>query len=123
MADFKPAAVAAQKIKREGDGLTLKLAATHDIAAALGREKKGNQVLVGFALETNNEETNAQKKLESKNLDFIVLNSLRNEGTCFGTDNNMVSIISATEKRQFGFKSKTEVAKDIVEYLCERMKC
>ena len=123
VADFKPAAVAAQKIKREGDGLTLKLAATHDIAAALGREKKGNQVLVGFALETNNEDTNAQKKLESKNLDFIVLNSLRNEGTCFGTDNNMVNIISATEKRQFGFKSKAEVAKDIVEYLCERMKC
>ena len=123
VADFKPAAVAAQKIKREGDGLTLKLAATHDIAAALGREKKGNQVLVGFALETNNEETNAQKKLESKNLDFIVLNSLRNEGTCFGTDNNMVNIVSATEKRQFGFKSKAEVAKDIVEYLCERMKC
>ena len=123
VADFKPAAVAAQKIKREGDGLTLKLAATHDIAAALGREKKGNQVLVGFALETNNEETNAQKKLESKNLDFIVLNSLRNEGTCFGTDNNKVNIISATEKRQFGFKSKAEVAKDIVEYLCERMKC
>ena len=122
VADFKPAAVAAQKIKREGDGLTLKLAATHDIAAALGREKKGNQVLVGFALETNNEETNAQKKLESKNLDFIVLNSLRNEGTCFGTDNNMVNIVSATEKRQFGFKSKAEVAKDIVEYLCERMK-
>ena len=122
VADFKPAAVAAQKIKREGDGLTLKLAATHDIAAALGREKKGNQVLVGFALETNNEETNAQKKLESKNLDFIVLNSLRNEGTCFGTDNNMVNIISATEKRQFGFKSKAEVAKDIVDYLCERMK-
>ena len=123
VADFKPAAVAAQKIKREGDGLTLKLAATHDIAAALGRVKKGNQVLVGFALETNNEETNAQKKLEGKNLDFIVLNSLRNEGTCFGTDNNMVNIISATEKRQFGFKSKAEVAKDIVEYLCERMNC
>ena len=122
VADFKPAAVAAQKIKREGDGLTLKLAATHDIAAALGREKKGNQVLVGFALETNNEDTNAQKKLESKNLDFIVLNSLRNEGTCFGTDNNMVNIISATEKRQFGFKLKAEVAKDIVDYLCERMK-
>ena len=123
VADFKPAAVAAQKIKREGDGLTLKLAATHDIAAALGRVKKGNQVLVGFALETNNEETNAQKKLESKNLDFIVLNSLRNEGTCFGTDNNMVNIISATENRQFGFKLKAEVAKDIVDYLCERMKC
>lgn len=122
VADFKPAAVAAQKIKREGDGLTLKLAPTHDIAAVLGREKKENQVLVGFALETNNEETNAQKKLESKNLDFIVLNSLRNEGTCFGTDNNMVNIISATEKRQFGFKSKAEVAKDIVDYLCERMK-
>ncbi len=122
VADFKPAAVAAQKIKREGDGLTLELAATHDIATALGREKKENQVLVGFALETNNEETNAQKKLESKNLDFIVLNSLRNEGTCFGTDNNKVNIISATEKRQFGFKSKAEVAKDIVDYLCERMK-
>ena len=78
-------------------------------------------MLAGFALETNNEEANAQKKLESKNLDFIVLNSLRNEGTCFGTDNNMVNIISATDNRQFGLKSKAEVAKDIVDYLCERM--
>ena len=121
VADFKPATIAAQKIKREGNKLTLELTSTHDIAAALGREKKGNQVLAGFALETNNEEANAQKKLESKNLDFIVLNSLRNEGTCFGTDNNMVNIISATDNRQFGLKSKAEVAKDIVDYLCERM--
>lgn len=123
VADFKPSAVVAQKIKREGNKLTLELTSTPDIAAALGREKQSNQVLVGFALETNNEETNALKKLKSKNLDFIVLNSLRNEGTCFGTDNNKVNIISDSENRQFDFKSKPEVAKDIVDYLCERMKC
>ena len=123
VADFKPSAVVAQKIKREGNKLTLELTSTPDIAAALGREKQSNQVLVGFALETDNEETNALKKLKSKNLDFIVLNSLRNEGTCFGTDNNKVNIISDSENRQFDFKSKPEVAKDIVDYLCERMKC
>lgn len=123
VADFKPSDVVAQKIKREGNKLTLELTSTPDIAAALGREKQSNQVLVGFALETNNEETNALKKLKSKNLDFIVLNSLRNEGTCFGTDNNKVNIISDSENRQFDFKSKPEVAKDIVDYLCERMKC
>lgn len=123
VADFKPSAVVAQKIKREGNKLTLELTSTPDIAAALGREKQSNQVLVGFALETNNEETNALKKLKSKNLDFIVLNSLRNEGTCFGTDNNKVNIISDSENRQFDFKSKPEVARDIVDYLCERMKC
>lgn len=123
VADFKPADVVAQKIKREGNKLTLELTSTPDIAAALGREKQSNQVLVGFALETDNEETNALKKLKSKNLDFIVLNSLRNEGTCFGTDNNKVNIISDSENRQFDFKSKAEVAKDIVDYLCERMKC
>lgn len=123
VADFKPSDVVAQKIKREGNKLTLELTSTPDIAAALGREKQSNQVLVGFALETDNEETNALKKLKSKNLDFIVLNSLRNEGTCFGTDNNKVDIISDSENRQFDFKSKPEVAKDIVDYLCERMKC
>lgn len=123
VADFKPSDVVAQKIKREGNKLTLELTSTPDIAAALGREKQSNQVLVGFALETDNEETNALKKLKSKNLDFIVLNSLRNEGTCFGTDNNKVNIISDSENRQFDFKSKSEVAKDIVDYLCERMKC
>ena len=123
VADFKPSDVVAQKIKRKGNKLTLELTSTPDIAAALGREKQSNQVLVGFALETDNEETNALKKLKSKNLDFIVLNSLRNEGTCFGTDNNKVDIISDSENRQFDFKSKPEVAKDIVDYLCERMKC
>ena len=123
VADFKPSDVVAQKIKREGNKLTLELTSTPDIAAALGREKQSNQVLVGFALETDNEETNALKKLKSKNFDFIVLNSLRNEGTCFGTDNNKVDIISDSENRQFDFKSKPEVARDIVDYLCERMKC
>lgn len=123
VADFKSSDVVAQKIKREGNKLTLELTSTPDIAAALGREKQSNQVFVGFALETDNEETNALKKLKSKNLDFIVLNSLRNEGTCFGTDNNKVNIISDSENRQFDFKSKPEVAKDIVDYLCERMKC
>ena len=123
VADFKPSDVVAQKIKRKGNKLTLELTSTPDIAAALGREKQSNQVLVGFALETDNEETNALKKLKSKKHDFILLNSLRNEGTCFGTDNNKVDIISDSENRQFDFKSKPEVAKDIVDYLCERMKC
>ena len=86
VADFRPATQATQKIKREKDDLVLRLEPTHDIAAALGKMKTEKQVLVGFALETNNEESNAKKKLEKKNLDFIVLNSLQNKGTCFQSD-------------------------------------
>jgi phosphopantothenoylcysteine decarboxylase/phosphopantothenate--cysteine ligase len=79
--------------------------------------KREGQVLVGFALETNDEQTNAQKKLQKKNLDFIVLNSLRNEGTCFQSDENQISIISATGQQDFDRKFKQGVAHDIIDHL------
>ena len=79
--------------------------------------KNDRQKLVGFALETNDEERNAQHKLEKKNLDFIVLNSLRNEGTCFRTDENQIKIISREGERTYDKKPKTEVAKDIIDAL------
>ena len=99
------------------EGLTLKLVANPDIAAALGKMKTEQQVMVGFALETNDEESNAKKKLEKKNLDFIVLNSLQNKGTCFQSDENQISIISKEGQRDYEKKSKQEVARDIVEEL------
>lgn len=94
VADFKPKAVAENKIKREKDDLTIQLCPTNDIAEELGRLKTRNQILIGFALETNNEEVNAQGKLHKKNLDFIVLNSTRNEGTTFRSDDNQIEIIT-----------------------------
>ena len=117
VADFRPEHMANQKIKREGDELQLRLTPNPDIAAELGRMKHKGQVLVGFALETNNEQANAQKKLQKKNLDFIVLNSLRNEGTCFQSDENQISIISPTGQQDFDRKSKQGVAHDIIEHL------
>ena len=90
---------------------------THDIAAALGKMKTEAQRLVGFALETNNEEVNANKKLKEKNLDFIVMNSLRNEGTCFQSDENQIAIISHNGRTDFPKKKKGEVAADIVDEL------
>ena len=122
VADFRPATQATQKIKREKDDLVLRLEPTHDIAAALGKMKTGKQVLVGFALETNDEESNAKKKLEKKNLDFIVLNSLQNKGTCFQSDENQISIISKEGQRDYEKKAKQEVAKDIVEEIELRVK-
>ena len=116
VADFRPDHTAEQKIKREGDDLVLRLKPTHDIAAALGGMKQ-RQVLVGFALETNDELQNAQKKLEKKNLDFIVLNSLRNEGTCFQSDENQISIISRDSRKDYPKKSKQDVARDIIDEL------
>ena len=117
VADFRPEEVAERKIKREKDNLVIRLQPTHDIAAQLGKMKRKDQRLVGFALETNNEENNAKGKLERKNLDFIVLNSLRNEGTCFRSDENMITILSKDGKKEFPKKSKAEVAKDIVDEL------
>ena len=117
VADFRPETVADQKIKREGDDLVLRLKPTHDIAAALGQMKRDGQVLVGFALETNDEEQNAHKKLEKKNLDFIVLNSLQNEGTCFRSDDNQISIISRDGQLDYERKPKLEVASDIIDTL------
>ena len=119
VADFKPQKEASQKIKRGESDVTIKLCHTQDIAEALGKQKRNDQTIVAFALETNNEELNAKKKLEKKNADFIVLNSLRNEGTCFQTDNNQIEIISAKGKLSFQKKSKKEVAGDIVDALAE----
>ena len=117
VADFRPAEVAEQKIKRVGQTMDIHLVPNPDIAASLGRMKNENQVLVGFALETNDEEQNAQHKLEKKNLDFIVLNSLRNEGTCFRSDENQISIISRDGQTDYDKKSKREVAADIIDEL------
>ncbi len=121
VADFRPENVATEKIKREKDDLVIRLKPTHDIAAQLGQMKKQGQLLVGFALETNDEEANAQKKLQKKNLDFIVLNSLQRKGTCFQSDNNQISILSANGQVDFDKKPKTEVAKDIVNELGKRL--
>lgn len=115
VADFRPENTSNQKIKREKDDLIIRLKPTYDIAMALGQNKTDKQVLVGFALETNDEVANAEGKLKRKNLDFIVMNSLRNEGTCFRSDNNMISIISRNGKTDFEKKSKADVAKDIVD--------
>ena len=95
----------------------LRLKPTHDIAAALGRMKQPHQHLVGFALETNDETAHAQDKLRRKNLDFIVLNSLRDAGAGFRHDTNKVTIISKSDIKEYPLKSKAEVAKDIVDEL------
>ena len=100
VADFKPSNVADRKIKREKDDLELRLVPTHDIAAALGKMKQKHQRIVAFALETNDEEANAQKKRQKKNADFIVLNSTRNPGTTFRTDDNQITIISEKGKKE-----------------------
>jgi phosphopantothenoylcysteine decarboxylase/phosphopantothenate--cysteine ligase len=117
VADFKPETTADKKIKREKDDLVLRLQPTHDIAASLGKKKRENQIMVGFALETNDEEINAKKKLKRKNLDFIVLNSTRNPGTTFRSNDNQIEIISDKEVKKFGKKPKQEVAKDIIDEL------
>lgn len=119
VADFRPETTANKKIKREKDDLVIRLKPTHDIAAELGRMKNAGQRLIGFALETNDEEANAEAKLKRKNFDFIVLNSLRNEGTCFGYDENQICIISSTGKKTFPKKTKAEVADDIVSELAQ----
>ena len=114
VADFTPANVTDQKIKRKGE-ITLTLKPTTDIAATLGKMKKQNQIIVGFALETNDELENAQKKLQKKNLDFIVLNSLNDQGAGFGYDTNKITIIDRNNVIcNFELKSKTEVARDIL---------
>lgn len=121
VADFRPEEVADTKIKRKGDDLTLRFKPNPDIAAELGKRKRRDQLIVGFALETDHETTNAEAKLDKKNFDFIVLNSLRNEGTCFRTDENKISIISHEGRRDYPQKSKREVAIDIVDELIRRM--
>ncbi len=121
VADFTPEQTASQKIKREKDDLVLQLKPTHDIAAALGASKKEGQVLVGFALETHNEATNAQGKLQRKNLDFIVLNSLNDKDACFQVDTNKITIIDAEGATPYPLKSKAEVATDIIDRLVAQL--
>lgn len=114
VADYTPVEVASQKIKKKENELSIELKKTVDILATLGAKKKENQLLVGFALETNNELENAKDKLIRKNLDFIVLNSMQDKGAGFATDTNKVTIIDRSgNTREFSLKSKEEVAKDI----------
>lgn len=117
VADFRPEYVADHKVKREGEGMAIRLKPTQDIAAELGRRKKEGQRLVAFALETDHEEDNARGKLKRKNADFIVLNSTRVKGTTFGTDDNQIMIINAQGAKKFDKKPKVEVAKDIINEL------
>lgn len=117
VADFTPDTVADHKIKREKDDLVLHLKPTHDIAASLGKMKKEGQLLVGFALETHDEQANAQGKLERKNLDFIVLNSLNDKGAGFQVDTNKITLIDRNAHTHFPQKSKKEVARDIIDRL------
>lgn len=117
VADYRPAVQASSKIKRTGEGMTIDLEANPDIAATLGKTKREGQCLVGFALETNNAEENARLKLDKKNLDFIVLNSLEDKGAGFSCDTNKVTIIDREGKSEYPLKSKAEVAKDVVAHL------
>lgn len=117
VADFKPAQVNDVKIKREGDGLHIDLVPTQDIAATLGKMKTERQRIVAFALETNNEDKNAEEKRRKKNADFIVLNSTRIPGTTFRSDNNQIAIISAEGRTNYPKKSKDKVAADIIDQL------
>jgi phosphopantothenoylcysteine decarboxylase/phosphopantothenate--cysteine ligase len=115
VADYRPKEQATEKIKRDGDNMTLELVPNKDIAATLGQMKTPGQTLIGFALETNNETQNALKKMEKKNLDYIVLNSLKDDGAGFKHDTNKISILFRSgERRDFDLKPKKEVAGDII---------
>jgi phosphopantothenoylcysteine decarboxylase/phosphopantothenate--cysteine ligase len=122
VADFTPAEVAQSKIKRKGE-ITLTLKPNPDIAASLGAIKRPGQRMVGFALETNDEFSNAQDKLERKNLDFIVLNSLRDEGAGFGYDTNKVTLIDRNGSDELPLQSKKDVAKAIINKLAGLLFC
>lgn len=122
VADYAPETVSDVKLKRSGDERVLRLKPNPDIAAELGRRKRPGQCLVGFALETNDEESNARLKMEKKNLDFIVLNSLRDAGAGFRCDTNKVTVIGREgEPVEIPCKLKTEVAADIVDILARYM--
>lgn len=122
VADFTPRETKDVKIKREKGDMAIQLVPTKDIAAELGRMKKKSQFMVGFALETNDETNNAINKLKAKKLDFIVLNSLNDKGAGFSVDTNKITIISDTSKYEYSLKPKREVAKDIIDKICELYK-
>jgi phosphopantothenoylcysteine decarboxylase/phosphopantothenate--cysteine ligase len=115
VADYTPVEVSPTKIKKNDGDVSITLKPTKDIAAELGRTKRAGQLLVGFALETDHEEQNARRKLEAKQLDFIVLNSLRDEGAGFGGDTNRISIFDHAGHTDFPLTSKSEVASLIVD--------
>lgn len=118
VADYRPESPAGYKLKRKEENLSLQLVPNQDIAASMGAMKQKHQITVGFALETDNEQYNAKEKLKKKNLDFIVLNSLRDSGAGFRTDTNKVTIIDHSDQTQvFGLKSKKEVAADVIDKL------
>lgn len=118
VADYRPKSPAAQKIKRKDDNLVIELEPNPDIAASLGKIKKAHQFLAGFALETHDEISHAKEKLQRKNFDFIVLNSLLDEGSGFNLDTNKITIIDRYNKIVlFELKSKYEVALDIINFI------
>jgi len=122
VADFTPKEIATQKIKKGKADLTLVLKKTTDILATLGAQKKPSQLLAGFALETENELENAQKKLKEKGADLMILNSLNDAGAGFGGDTNKITILTKHgDLKKFDTKQKTEVARDIVATLIERL--
>lgn len=121
VADYAPKIVAKEKIKKSEEEFTIELVKNPDILKTMG-EKKTHQFLVGFALETQNEEENAKIKLQKKNLDMIVLNSLRDEGAGFQKDTNKVKILTHSEQKEFSLKSKDEVAKDILDFVETQLK-
>lgn len=121
VADYRPEHSATEKIKRTADDMCLRLLPNKDIAAELGKRKAAGQTLVGFALETDHEKMHAIEKLKKKNLDFIVLNSLQNKGTCFMSDENQITILSAQGSTEYERKSKADGARDIVEHLVKTM--
>jgi phosphopantothenoylcysteine decarboxylase / phosphopantothenate---cysteine ligase len=122
VADYRPVERAEQKIKKKDETLSLALTKTRDIAASLGKIKRNDQIMIGFALETENEQVNAQKKLEAKNFDLIVLNSLNDKGAGFGHDTNKITIINRENKSvSFELKNKKAVARDIVQSIIDTL--
>lgn len=120
VSDYTPKQVSESKIKKQENELVLELVKTKDILKEMGRRKKASQILVGFALETDNEEANAQEKVTKKNLDFVVLNSLNDQGAGFATDTNKITIIDKYNIiTKFELKEKRKVAEDIVDYLTQ----
>jgi phosphopantothenoylcysteine decarboxylase/phosphopantothenate--cysteine ligase len=120
VADYSPIKVSAQKIKKKSEGFSLELKRTKDILLEAGKRKNSHQLLIGFALETNNEKENALKKLAQKNADFIILNSTNDEGAGFGLDTNRITIFDKNKKEyKFPAKPKKEVAEDIVNLIIQ----
>ena len=121
VADYKPATVKSKKIKKHQEQWSLELSKTPDILSEISKIKKPEQKVIGFALETDNEKINAQKKLESKKLDMIILNSLNDEGAGFATDTNKVMLITNKDQIDLPLKSKSELAQDIAGYIVDNM--